>query len=387
MTYNRIARAGLDLLDREVVGSNVSGADAILLRSHVLADNEIEPSVAAVVRAGAGVSNIPIDLCNRRGIVVFNTPGANANSVKELVIAALLIACRDVLGGIRFIESLPTELDATALRSSVEEGKKQFLGSELQGKTLGVIGLGAVGANVANTALALGMNVLGYDPYLSVAAAWRISNAVHRVDDLTSLCEQSDFVSLHVPASPGNVGMVDDEVLRSCQPGTVLVNFARASIVDVVAVRRALQNGTLSRYFVDFPSKELLGCPGVYATPHLGASTREAEENCAIMAARTLREFLVNGTIRNSVNFPDVRLSRSEGYRLTVANENVSGTLGSLLSLFADRKINVIDMINKSREEVAYNLIDIDTEPSDELLETMRDIHTVTAVRSLGLPV
>ena len=230
------------------------------------------------------------------------------------------------------------------------------------------------------------MKVLGYDPFLSVAAAWRISNAVNRVEDLSSLCKQSDYVSIHVPASADNIGLINADVLLNCRPGTVLVNFARASVVDEVAVRDALQEGILASYFVDFPSKILLGCPGVYATPHLGASTQEAEENCAIMAARTLREFLVNGTIRNSVNFPAVVLSRSEGYRLAVANKNVSGTLGGLLSLFADRKINVIDMINKSRDEVAYNLIDVDTKPTDELLHTMSEISSVTAVRSLGLP-
>jgi D-3-phosphoglycerate dehydrogenase len=382
-TFNQIALRGLERFPRErfEVGSEIPDPHAILLRSQRLGPEHLTPSLRAVARAGAGVNNVPVDLYTEHGIVVFNTPGANANSVKELVIAALLLSARDVLGGIEFVETLAGVSDAADLDRRVEAEKKRFAGRELYGKTLGVVGLGAIGALVAEGALRFGMTVLGYDPAISVEAAWRLPSDVQRMENLHTLFSRADYVTLHVPLLDSTRAMVNGESLKSFRKGAVLLNFARPEVVDEAALASALREGRLRTYFSDFPSPTLAGVPGVRATPHLGASTEEAEENCAVMAADQLVDFLRNGNIRNSVNFPAVTLERTEGTRIAVTNRNVPGMLGQVMSVLAGRTINVIDMINKSRGEVAYNLIDIAAAPAPDLIDQVSRIDSVINVR------
>jgi D-3-phosphoglycerate dehydrogenase len=386
-TFNNIAVRGLDRFSREryEVGSEISDPHAILLRSHQLAPGDLNERLRAVARAGAGVNNVPVADCTEKGIVVFNTPGANANSVKELVLAALLISARDVVGGIEFVSSLGEIGDEDELNRLVEAEKKRFKGSELQGKSLGVVGLGAIGSLVARAALDLGMEVLGYDPAISVDAAWRLPSQVRRMENLPSLFARADYVTLHVPLLPETTGMINDESLRLFRPGSVLLNFARQPIVDAGALRAALDDGRVARYVADFPVPGLTNHPSVRLTPHLGASTEEAEENCAVMAAEQLIEFLETGNIRNSVNFPSVNLEPSKGYRLAITNRNVPGMLGQMTSILADSNINVIDMLNKSRDEVAYNLIDVAEEPTSELVEAICAIDSVMNVREFKI--
>ena len=382
-TFNKIAPTGLGRFPDHGfdVGSAVSDPHAILLRSHKLADDELSMSLAAVARAGIGVNNVPVDLCSDRGIVVFNTPGANANSVKELVLAALLLTSRDVLGGFDYVRSLEAVTDDAQLHRLVEAEKSRFKGHEVAGRTLGIVGLGAIGSRVARAALNLGMDVLGYDPALSVDAAWRLPSDVKRMENLPTLFARSDYVTLHIPALAQNIGMVNADLLGNLQPKSVLLNFARQEVVDEAAIKVALGDGTLAAYFADFPSTVLAGEPNAHTTPHLGASTAEAEENCAIMAADQLRQFLLYGNVENSVNFPSVALDPAGGYRVGVTNANVAGMLGQIMSALADARINVIDMINKSREHVAYNLIDLDTKPTRALLGRIAAIDEVMSVR------
>ncbi len=383
-TYNQIAPRGLERFPAEgfEIGPDLTGAQAILLRSHVLAERELWPSVRAVARAGAGVNNVPVDVCTQRGVVVFNTPGANANSVKELTLAALLLASRDVTGGMEYARTLANVTDQDELHQLVEGEKKRFKGRELFGRTLGVVGLGAIGSRVARAGLDLGMRVVGYDPALSIDAAWRLPGDVERMDDLPSLFGRSDYVTLHVPALPETRDLIDAEALSAFRPGAALLNFARQQIVDEAAILGALRSGHLGAYFSDFPSAALAANRHAHATPHLGASTREAEENCAVMAADQLTDFLRFGNIENSVNFPAVNLERMEGYRIAVTNWNVAGTLGQVLSVLADADINVIDMLNKSRDDVAYNLIDLAVEPTAALTSQIAAIDSVIGVRS-----
>jgi D-3-phosphoglycerate dehydrogenase len=382
-TFNQIAVKGLERFPREryEVGSEVPDPDALLLRSQQLGEEHLAPSLRAVARAGAGVNNIPVELYTQHGIVVFNTPGANANSVKELVLAALLLSSRDVVGGIEYVRSLRSEHDPGALHKRVEGEKKRFKGQELFGKTLGVVGLGAIGSLVAQQGLNLGMDVLGYDPAISVDAAWRLPSAVTRMENLHSLFARSDFVTLHVPLLESTRGLVNAESLKSFRPGSVLLNFAREEVVEPAALAEALSDGQLRAYFADFPTPELTALDNVWFTPHLGASTAEAEENCAVMAANQLIDFLENGNIRNSVNFPSVNLERNDGHRIAVTNRNVPKMLGQVMSVLANRDINVVDMINKSRDDVAYNLIDIEAAPDARLLEEIDAIDSVINVR------
>lgn len=384
-TYNAISNQGLDKFSRDKyeVCSEFGEPDAILLRSHKLHDESIASSVKAIARCGAGVNNIPIKSCTENGIVVFNTPGANANAVKELVLTGLLLSARDVVGGIRYSHTLSDMTDAMAMDKLLEKEKKRFSGSEIKGKTLGVIGLGAIGASVANTAIDLGMNVIGYDSALSVEAAWRLSSRIKRAENLVSVITKCDFVTVHVPALPSTIGLINHDLLSSAKPGMVLLNFARKEIVDTDAVITALENHQIDQYVTDFPTPSLIGRDGVILMPHIGASTSEAEENCAIMGAEQLIDFLENGNITNSVNFPTIRLERAEGYRITFANDNVPRVLGSVLSLLADLNINVLDMLNKSREEVAYTILDIEQEPNDELLSAISNVEHVFNVRTL----
>lgn len=386
LTLNQISIKGLERLPREQyeIASEFSTPDAILLRSHKLQSEDIAASVLAIGRAGAGTNNIPVDDCSRRGIPVFNSPGANANAVKELVAAGLLLGSRGIVDGIAYVQTLSDMQDETELNKLLEAQKKQFKGSELVGKTLGVVGLGAIGSLVAEMALTFGMDVVGYDPALSVEAAWRLSSKVQKADAIAALFARCDFISLHLPVLDATRGLVNEELLRGVKPGTCLLNFARKEIVDNEAVRDSLEYGGLRQYITDFPAPELIGRDDVILMPHIGASTEEAEENCAIMAADQIREFLENGNIRNSVNFPQLQLDRVGGFRLSITNENVPRILGSVLSILADANINVMDMLNKSRGEIAYNLIDVATEPSDELLDQMRALDGVVNVRLIA---
>ena len=382
-TYNAIAPIGLQRFEagNYTVGADVEGADAMLLRSHKLAEEELTPGLRAIARAGAGVNNVPLDACSASGIVVFNTPGANANSVKELVLSGLLLASRDVIGGVNYVRSLANVTDEAELNTLVEAEKKKFKGRELIGKTLGVVGLGAIGSMVARAALDLGMNVLGYDPALSVDAAWRLPSDVERMENLPSLFARADYVTLHVPQIPATQGMINAEALQAFKPGSVLLNFARQPIVDAAALKESLESDHLGRYVADFPVPGLIDHPRVMLTPHLGASTDEAEENCAIMAANQLIRFLENGSIVNSVNFPAVSLEAVDGYRVAISNHNVPGMLGQMTAVLGERNINVIDLINKSRDDLAYNLIDLSEAPDQGLLQAIRDIESVIDVR------
>ena len=386
-TFNAIAVRGLERFSRQEfeVSSDAQDPHAILLRSHKLAQSDLTTSLRAVARAGAGVNNVPVDACTQKGIVVFNTPGANANSVKELVLAALLLSSRDVVGGIQYVRTLGGIADEAELDRVVEAEKKRFAGRELKGRSLGVVGLGAIGSLVARAALDLGMEVLGFDPAISVDAAWRLPSEVRRMENLPSLFARADYVTLHVPLLPETRGMINEAALRAFRPGSVLLNFARQPIVDTHALKVALDEGRVGSYVADFPVPELLTHPRVLLTPHLGASTEEAEENCAVMAADQLVEFLKTGNIRNSVNFPSVSLESTGGYRIAVTNRNVPGILNKVTSVLAERQINVIDMINKSRGDVAYNLIDVAHELDAATLEAICAVDSVMNVREFRI--
>jgi len=384
-TYNKISVKGLDKFTRDKyeVASELGRPDAIMLRSHVLTPEMIDEQVKAIGRAGAGVNNIPVEFCTKRGVVVFNAPGANANAVKELTVAAMLLSCRDITGAIEFVRREGPGKDAEALHKLVEDGKKKYGGTELKGKTLGVVGLGAIGSLVAETGLMLGMKVLGYDPALSVEAAWRLSRDVQRMENMQSLIAKSDIVTLHLPVLEATRNLINLTLIDSFRPGTTLINLSREKVAETAAILLGLENGRIGKYITDFPMVELLGHDNVIAIPHLGASTEEAEENCAIMVADQLLDFLENGNIRNAVNFPNISLERSAGYRIAFSNRNVPKMLNKVLSVLADRDINVIDMINKSRDEVAYNILDIATEPTADLVAALEAIEGVIHVRTL----
>ncbi len=382
-TYNQISEVGLSRLaaDRYEVGPDVDEPVAYMLRSHKLHGEPVSDELLAVARAGAGVNNIPIDEYTHKGIVVFNTPGANANAVKELVTAAMLLGSRRILDGMNRVQELTDISDPQEMAKLLEKEKKQFAGSELAGRTLGVIGLGAIGSMVANMALELDMKVAGFDPALSVEAAWRLSSRVRQTESIEALLKQSDFVSLHVPAIEQTHHLINSETLRRIKPGAKLLNFAREEIVDVDAVVSALDEGRLAAYITDFPVPALLGRKDTLLFPHIGASTAEAEENCSVMAAEQLMDFLENGNIVNSVNYPQTRMARDGGYRITFANENVPRVLGTVLSVLADHDINVIDMVNKSHGDMAYNIIDIESEPTPEIIEAIAAAEGVMHVR------
>ena len=383
-TYNAISVKGLERFARDKfeVGSSIEQPDAILLRSHKLQGEPVPDSLLAVARAGAGVNNIPVDDYGKQGIVVFNTPGANANAVKELVLAGMLLATRGILPGIAYAQSLGDMTDSAAMHALLEKEKARFAGGELRGKTLGIVGLGAIGSMVADMALALGMKVLGFDPALSIDAAWRLSNAVQRMENLPALLGRSDYVSLHVPALDATRHMINAQALAGIKPGAVLLNFARESIVDPAAVLAALQSGRLGRYVCDFPEPGFAQEPKIIALPHIGASTEESEENCAVMGADQLIDFLENGHISNSVNYPAIRMDRTPGAtRITIANDNVAGVLGHVLGVLADAQVNVLDMSNRSRDALAYNIIDVESAPGAGVIETIRDVGNVIRVR------
>jgi len=354
-----------------------------MLRSHKLHGESIDDSVIAVARAGAGVNNIPVEEYAQRGVVVFNTPGANANAVKELVAAALLLGSRDIFGGMSYVQTLGDINDSAEMHKLLEAKKKQFAGSEITGMTLGVVGLGAIGVMVANMALELGMKVAGFDPAISIDSAWRLSSRVQKVDSLQALVSISDFVTLHVPAIPVTMGLINKDVLARCKPGARLLNFARDEIVDLPAVIAALDNGKLTAYISDFPHPELLRRKDTLLLPHIGASTREAEENCAIMAAGQLMDFLQDGNVRNSVNYPDTQMARNGGYRITFCNENVPKVLGHVLTVLADHDMNVIDMVNLSRGDFAYSIIDVENKPGPGVMSAINNTEHVIRARLL----
>ena len=385
-TYNAISTKGLERLSPDCfeVGSDLSEPDAILLRSHKLSTGDIPESVSAIARAGAGVNNIPLDHCTGKGIVVFNTPGANANAVKELVAAGMLLASRDIVGGMNFISSLDPQLGAEEMAPLLEASKKQFAGAELQGKTLGVLGLGAIGSLIARLGLDLGMEVVGYDPAISIEAAWRLPSSVKKMDNMQALFSRSDYVSLHIPVLDSTRGLINADTLCHFKPGACLLNFAREQIVDTASVVDALNKGQLRKYVTDFPAPALVGRRDTLLMPHIGASTQEAEENCAVMAADQIKAFLDHGNIKNSVNFPAIELEPNSNTRLAITNENAPGALSHILNVLSDAKVNVVDLLNKSRGDIAYNLIDVNASPTSDLLGQLRALPGVINVRLLS---
>ncbi|MCW8883711.1 MAG: phosphoglycerate dehydrogenase [Motiliproteus sp.] len=382
-TYNAISVKGLDRFPRDnyEIASELPNPDAFMLRSQKLHEIEFPESVKAIARAGAGVNNVPLDRASEQGIVVFNAPGANANAVKELVLAGLLLGSRDIYQGMQFVGTLEPQ---DGLDPLLEKEKKRFAGTELRGKTLGVVGLGNIGSLVANMGLSLGMNVAGFDPAISVEAAWRLSSQVQKMDNLVSLFSKCDYISLHLPAIEATKGLINDNLLANTKKGCVLLNFARGEIVDKQAILKALDDEILHRYVCDFPANETLGNPKILQMPHIGASTAEAEENCAIMVADQLMDFLENGNIRNSVNFPQIELGRTTDYRLCITNRNVPKVLGQITAIFAEHELNIVDMLNKSRDDIAYNIIDLEERPSDASIAELEAIEEVINLRVIG---
>jgi D-3-phosphoglycerate dehydrogenase len=387
-TYNQISVKGLDRFDRQCyeVGGDIAPPDAILLRSHKLQPEEILDSVRIIGRAGAGVNNIPLDYCTERGVVVCNSPGANANAVKELVACGMLLASRDIVPGIGFVNGLAADMDPAAMGQLLEKEKKRFAGSELRGKTLGVVGLGAIGSLVARLGLNLGMDVVGYDPALSVEAAWRLPSDVTRMENIQALFARADFITLHLPVLDSTRHLVNAESIVYMKPDVCLLNFAREEIVDTLAVIDALDAGKIRRFVTDFPHPGLLNRADVIPMPHIGASTEEAEENCAMMAADQIKGFLDHGNIRNSVNFPAIELERTSESRLAITNRNAPGMLSNILAILGQHNINVVDLLNKSRNDIAYNLIDIEGQLDDGLWSELAALDGVVNVRHIEPP-
>ncbi len=381
-TLNAIAQRGLDELPAETfrIDDSSDKPDAILVRSANLHDQELPDSLIAIARAGAGYNNIPVEECGDRGIVVFNTPGANANSVKELVVAGLLLSARDIQGGVSWARASAGDPDLAKL---VEKEKRRFAGTEIMGKALGVVGLGAIGVIVANAAAAMGMRVLGLDPFISVESAWGLSRSVERAQSLEHLLANSDYVTLHVPLNESTRNMISTEQIASLKHGASILNFARGGLVDEVALLEVLTAGTVSRYVTDFPSNEVAGHPSVIPIPHLGASTAEAEENCAVMAARQVRDFLTDGTITNSVNFPECTLGSLKHERLLVGNRNIPNMVGQITTILANHSINILDLLNRHRGDLAYNIIDVAGEIPESAVDRLRAIEGVIFARTL----
>lgn len=379
LTLNNISVAGLERLPRESyeVASEIQHPDGILLRSFKMHEMEIPASLKAVGRAGAGVNNIPVDKMSAKGVAVFNAPGANANAVKELVIAGMLMGCRNLCQAWDFARQL--EGDDETITKQVEAGKKNFAGFELPGRTLGVVGLGAIGRYVANAALDLGMNVIGFDPGITVEGAWQLSSQVEKASSIDELLPKVDFVTFHVPLVDATRHMINANRLKTMRDHAVILNFARNGIIDDEAVSAAIKEGKIYAYVCDFPSNRLKNHERVITLPHLGASTKEAEDNCAIMVAEELRDYLENGNVKNSVNFPEVHMARTEGHRMAIVNSNVPNMVGQISSALADKGLNIIDMINKSRGDLAYTLIDID-KPVEKVL--LNELLTITGVLS-----
>lgn len=385
LTLNNISPVGLDRLprDRFEVASEIGHPDAIMLRSFKMHDMELPETLQAVGRAGAGVNNIPVDKMSGLGVPVFNAPGANANAVKELVLAGVLMAARNIPQAWEYTKGL--EAPDAELNKLVEDGKKKYSGYEIPGRTLGVIGLGAIGYRVANAALSLGMKVVGYDPAMTVKNAWQLSSGVEQAVNVDDLIARSDFITVHVPLIDATRDLINEERIKVARDGAVIMNFARDGIVNEEAVVNALDSGKLHAFVTDFPNNANKDHPKVIALPHLGASTGEAEDNCAVMVADQLIDYLENGNIRNSVNFPEAIMPRAEGTRLTVANRNVPNMVGQISTLLADAGLNIVDMLNKSRGDLAYTIVDVDADNLDgSLVDQISSIDGVLKVRMLG---
>jgi D-3-phosphoglycerate dehydrogenase len=363
------------------ITENIDTAHGILVRSANMHDIDLPPTLLGIARAGAGVNNIPLDKCTEKGIVVFNTPGANANAVKELVLAALLLSSRKIYEGIEWTKSLKGKGDD--IPKLIEKGKANFTGPEIAGKKLGVIGLGAIGALVANGASAIGMEVSGYDPYISVKAAWSLSRAVHRADSLDSLLAESDYITIHIPLLPNTENFINKETLAKMKKGVRLLNFSRGELVNTADLLKALEDGTVSRYVTDFPNEDLLSAENVIPIPHLGASTPESEDNCADMASHQLRYYIETGNIVNSVNFPHCEMPKSEHKRFTLAHRNIPNMVGQITSALAAQHINIANMINKSKGNAAYTMIDIDGDAPGDLIDRLCSIEGVLKCRMI----
>jgi D-3-phosphoglycerate dehydrogenase len=387
LTLNNIAVEGLRRLPRQryEVASEIAHPDAIILRSYNMHDMDIPDTVAAIGRAGAGTNNIPVDAMAARGVPVFNAPGANANAVKELTIAGLLLAARNICDAREYVRGLGDS--GETLNKAVEAGKKQFVGFELPGKTLGVVGLGAIGVEVANAALELGMKVVGFDPAITVRRAWQLSAGVEQAETLDQLFQHADAVTIHVPLIDATRNLVNRDRIALMNHGATIVNFARGGVIDNDAALAALDSGKLHAYVSDFPTSELIAHPKVIALPHLGASTGEAEENCAIMVAENLKEYLENGNIRFSVNFPESRLPRMDAYRVTIANANVPNMVGQISTCLADGGLNIEDLLNKSIGNLAYTIVDVNEPVTKKIEDKLRSIDGVLTLRNLGKPV
>ena len=383
--FNKISKKGLDILSESGVSlissdDTKSNADVILLRSHKLHDYKFDENIKAIGRAGAGTNNIPIDKCTEKGIVVFNSPGANANAVKELVLSGLFLASRNIYSGLTYVNSLISkECD---ISSEVEANKSKFKGFEVQGKKLGIIGLGAIGVLVANDAIKLGLDVYGFDPYISVNRAWGLSSSVKQAKTLKEILSKVDFLSFHMPLNDSTKDFFNAEKIEMLKKGVILLNFARPEIMVQEDIEKALETEKIKKFVTDFPNNKLLSLPNVIGLPHLGASTEEAEDNCAIMVADQINDFMINGNILNSVNFPECSLERTSNHRLTIFHDNKPNMIGQILQFF-DESINITEMVNKSKETLAYTIIDIDQEPSESLIESIKNVDGIRFVRKV----
>jgi len=387
-TFNNIAEDGLDILRNNQFKEVSEKPDGILLRSYNISDKDFEDNLLCIARAGAGTNNIPIEDATKKGIVVFNTPGANANAVKELVVCGMLLSSRGIIDGIEFAKKLELE-DAEGLNKAMEAQKKAFAGNELAGKTLGIVGLGSIGSMLAQAAHTLGMKLVGYDPYISIEGAWRLPADVEKAETMEDLLHQSDYVSLHVPLVEDTKNLINKSNLKKFKKGARLINLSRGGIVNTLDVISELENGNLGRFVTDFPTPELIKRSAnkndVVLLPHLGASTKEAEVNCAVMAANQMVNYLQDGTILNSVNFPRISLSRGTNHRLVIINHNEPGMISKIADSIAACNINIAEMTNKSRDEIAINLIDLECEASNQLIEQLRSVEHVISVRSLNI--
>lgn len=375
---NKIAKCGTDIFDKNTynVAEDVNNADAIMVRSAAMHDMEFDKELLAIARAGAGVNNIPLDRCSDEGIVVFNTPGANANAVKELAICALLLASRKIVDGINWASTLKEDV-----AKSVEKGKSAFVGPELYGKSLGVIGLGAIGAQLANTAVHLGMTVYGYDPFITVDSAWHLSREIKHAKELSEIFANCDYISIHVPSTPDTKGMINKDSIATMKDGVRIINLARADLVNNADIKTAIENGKVASYVVDFPTEETVGVPGIVAIPHLGASTPESEDNCAIMAANELVDYIECGNIKNSVNFPQAYLPCGGGVRICVLHKNVPAIISQITTILSDANMNIENMVNASKKDNAYTLLEVATDVGDEVVVKLSAIENVIRVR------
>lgn len=377
---NKIAKCGTQIFDENyTVSDAVTAPEGIMVRSAAMHDMELGKELLAIARAGAGVNNIPLDKCSEQGIVVFNTPGANANAVKELAVCALLLASRKIVDGINWASTLTEDV-----AKAVEKGKSAFVGPEIAGKTLGIIGLGAIGAQLANTAVHLGMNVYGYDPFITVDAAWRLSKSVKHAKALDDIFANCDYISVHVPSTPDTKGMINEKSISAMKDGVRILNLARADLVVAADVKKALESGKVASYVTDFPTEEVIGVPGIIAIPHLGASTPESEDNCAVMAAEELKTYIETGNIKNSVNFPEAFIPYSGLKRIAVFHKNVPSMLAQISSALSDSNINIANMVNGSKKDNAYTLIEINGDVSGNVIEKLTNIQNVVRVRVIG---